>query len=288
MEQQQNAQNNSQQNGSQGNNGSGSAGGTGSGGGAVWFESFTKPEVKSYTQKKGFESAESAVESYMNLEKLAGGDRKNLVKLPDDLSSQDMTPIWERLGRPKEAKEYTFELSDELKAIIPEEDLNQTKEFFLKNNFTRKQAEGFMKMYLERLQGQIKTGKENAQSKVSEDTKALEKAWGQAFKENQNIVSNTVKKLGVSDQEWQAMQNSLGFKRAHDLIYDIGKGTKEAEFHGGKGSGSGASTPNDARNEIQQLMRDKDFVRRLGSGDVEAKKRWNQLHEAANPGEMTI
>lgn len=283
MEQQQSGQNNLQQNAQTGNNGAGGTGGT-----ATWFDGFTKPELKSYIQKKGFESAETLADSYLNLEKLAGGDRKNLVKLPDDLSSADMGPIWERLGRPKEAKEYVFELPAELKAYTPESHMDKAKELSLKHNIPRRQIEGFMKEWLEFRKGEIKTELDSFQSKQSEDTKALEKAWGQAHKENQNIVANTAKKLGITDQEWQVMQNTLGFKRAHDLIYDIGKGSKEAEFIGGKQTSTGNSTPNEAKTEIQSLMRDKDFQRRLIIGEAEARKIWDKLHQDASPGEMTI
>ncbi len=282
MAQENNENGNSNQNGQQGNNGNAS------GGGAPWFESF-EPEIKSYVQKKGFTDPKSVVSSYMNLEKLAGGDRKNLIKLPDDMSSGDMLPVWERLGRPKEAKEYTFDVPESLKSLIPEEELNQTKEFFIKNNFTRSQAEGFMKMYFERLSGQVKTQTESYQGRVSEDTKALEKEWGQAYKENQNTINNTLKKLDMTEAEWKTIQNSVGIKRASQLFYQIGKGTKEDNFHGGGGgAGNGNQAPNEAKTEIALLQRDRDFIRRLQSGDADAKKRWNKLHQDANPGEMTI
>lgn len=271
MEQSSTANNNSQSNVKTENNSQ-----------STWFDSF-EPDLKSYVQTKGFESPKTLADSYRNLEKLSGGDRKNLVKLPDDIGSDEMTPIWERLGRPKEAKEYLFDLPDEVKPFIPEEDLNQTKEFFLKNNFTRKQAEGFMKMYLDRLHGQIKTQKETSQQKLGEDSKALEKSWGQAFKENQGIVSNTATKLGINADEWQAIQNSLGLKRAHEIIYNAGKGLRESDFIGsGKGADTKtSSTVDEAKSEIKQLMKDNDFSRRLSSGDVEARKRWDRLHEMA-------
>ena len=250
--------------------------------GKAWYESFSKPEIKSYVQKKGFESAETLADSYLNLEKLAGGDRKNLVKLPDDLGSAEMSPIWERLGRPKEAKEYTFNLPEDLKPYIPETHMEKAKELSLKHNIPRRQIEGFMKDFLELRSGEIKAQLEGLQAKQGEDSKALEKSWGQAHKENLNIVSNTAKRLGLSDQDWQGLQSTLGVKRAHDLMYEIGKGSKESNFvNNGKGASNQTVTADDAKVEIKQLIQDSDFARRLSSGDIEAKKRWDRLHESA-------
>lgn len=274
MEQSNNANSNSQTSGQTDN--------SASGGSKAWYESFSKPDLKSYVQKKGFESAETLADSYLNLEKLAGGDRKNLVKLPDDLGSPEMTPIWERLGRPKEAKEYTFELPEELKPYTPEVHMEKAKEFSLKHNIPRRQIEGFMKDWLEFRKGEIKSELENLQAKHNEDAKALEKSWGQAHKENLNIVANTAKRLGLTDQEWQTMQGALGTKRAHDLLYEIGKGSKESDFvASGKGAGNRTVGADEAKSEIQQLIKDSDFARRLSSGDTEARKRWDRLHEAA-------
>lgn len=276
MEQNNSGNSSSQANGQAGNS---SAGNEGS---KAWYESFSKPEIKSYVQKKGFESAETLADSYLNLEKLAGGDRKNLVKLPDDLGSSEMTPIWERLGRPKEAKEYTFDVPEELKPYTPEVHMEKAKELSLKHNIPRRQIEGFMKDWMDFRRGEVKSQLEDLQAKQSEDSKALEKSWGQAQKENLNIVANTAKRLGLNDQEWQVMQSALGMKRAHDFMYEIGRGSKESDFVGnGKGAGNQTVTADGAKSEIQQLIKDSDFARRLSSGDVEAKNKWDRLHQEA-------
>src|SRR3990167_4769991 len=284
MEQNNSATNNSQQSGQTGNSGQAgnSDGQAGNSGSQAWYDSFTKPELKSYIQKKGFENAETLADSYLNLEKLAGGDRKNLIKLPDDLGSAEMSPLWERLGKPKEAKEYTFNMPEELKPYIPESHLEKAKELSFKHNIPRRQIEGFMKDFLELRKGEIKAELEGLQAKQGEDSKALEKSWGRAHKENLNIVSNTAKRLGLSDQDWQGLQSTLGVKRAHDLMYEIGKGSKESNFvNNGKGASNQTVTADDAKVEIKQLIQDSDFARRLSSGDIEAKKRWDRLHESA-------
>src|SRR3990167_7410680 len=250
--------------------------------GKAWYESFSKPEIKSYIQKKGFENAETLADSYLNLEKLAGGDRKNLIKLPDDLGSAEMSPLWERLGKPKEAKEYTFNLPEDLKPYTPEAHMEKAKELSFKHNIPRRQIEGFMKDWLEFRSGEIKTEIDGLKAKHSEDTKELEKNWGKGHKENLNIVANTAKRLGLTDQEWQTMQGAFGIKRSHDIMYEIGKGSKESDFVGNeKGSGNRTFTADDAKGEINQLIKDSDFARRLSSGDIEARKKWDRLHEAA-------
>ena len=285
MEQNNSATNNSQQSGQTGNSGQAgnSDGQAGNSGGQSWYDGFTKPELKSYIQKKGFENAETLADSYLNLEKLAGGDRKNLIKLPDDLGSAEMSPLWERLGKPKEAKEYTFNLPEDLKPYTPEAHMEKAKELSFKHNIPRRQIEGFMKDWLEFRSGEIKTEIDGLKAKHSEDTKELEKNWGKGHKENLNIVANTAKRLGLTDQEWQTMQGAFGIKRSHDIMYEIGKGSRESDFVGNdKGASTRAPTSDEARGEIKQLMRDSDFARRLSSGDVEARKKWDKLHESVD------
>jgi hypothetical protein len=78
---------------------------------ASWLDALDA-DGKNYVSKKGFKEPKDVLQSYINLEKLHGVPQDRLLKLPETLEGDDAAPLWEKLGKPKEASEYTFELHE--------------------------------------------------------------------------------------------------------------------------------------------------------------------------------
>jgi hypothetical protein len=250
----------------------------------TWTESLGD-DLKGYVQTKGFKEPKDVVESYRNFEKLQGVPKERLLQLPESLETGDMAAIWERLGKPKEAKEYKIEVPKEL----GDEKFNEwAKETFHKLNMPRGMAEGFINALSERQKGALLEMTDNKLAKVKADETALKKDWGQAFEQNSNIANQAAAKFGISKEELTSLGNSLGPAKAMKFLHKLGEGIGEASFVTGNTAPSGHMTPEQAKTQIRELIRDSDFHRRLSAGDVDAKARWDRLHKYAAPGDVAI
>ena len=98
-------------------------------------------------QNKGFKSNQDVLDSYRNYEKLQGVPQERMIKLPEDMNSEEGKAIWQRMGVPKEANEYTLEVPTE---NGDQEMADWAKVAFHKHNIPRAAAEGFIKDWNER------------------------------------------------------------------------------------------------------------------------------------------
>ena len=71
-------------------------------------------DLKGFVQNKGFKAPTDILESYRGLEKAMGAKAEHLIKLPENMDSPEGRAIWERLGAPKDAKDYKIGLAKEV------------------------------------------------------------------------------------------------------------------------------------------------------------------------------
>lgn len=256
-------------------------GGTNTGGTGTqsWTDGFDG-DLKAYVQTKGFTDPKALADSYRNFEKLQGVPKERLVQLPESLQGEAMNPIWERLGAVKEAKELSIEIPKE---FGDEKLADFMKDTFHKLKVPRAMAEGFAKEFVARQQGMMKTETENVQFEVKTQYEAVKKEWGTAFDKNQNIANAAANKFGLGVEEVKALGQAMGPAGALKFLHKLGAGLGEGTFVDGSGSGGDAKTPDQAKSEINGLIKDTDFQRRIKNGDVDAKKKWDRLHMQANP-----
>lgn len=244
-------------------------------------------DLRGFVQTKGFAEPKDVVESYRNLEKLHGVPKERLLALPEKMDGPEASAVWERLGKPKEAKEYKIEIPKE---YADEKFSSFIQETALKLNMPRSMAEGFAQAFNERQKAAIEESQNNIQMKVTEEKNSLQKEWGSAYEQNKGIVDQTIRKLGLSADEVKAFGGSLGIAKTMKMLHKLGEGLGEATYiDGGSGGGSGMKllSPDSARVAIKELMKDTDFTRRLSNKEVDAVKKWDNLHKQAYPGSTT-
>lgn len=243
-------------------------------------------DLKGYVQTKGFKEPKDVVESYRNFEKLQGVPKDRLLALPENMDTGDMAPIWDKLGKPKEAKEYNLEVPKE---NADQEFIEWAKNTFHKSNMTRQQAESFMKDYNQYVAQRVKQVADQNEMESKNQQETLKKEWGAAYDQNLNIANQAALKFGMTKEDVASLGAVMGPKKAMQFLHNIGQGLGEMPFHSsGDGSTTGIPTPDQARSEINQLINDTDFRRRLSAKETEAINKWNRLHQFANPGSMTI
>ncbi len=274
--------------------GAGSAAGTGAGDGSGagaagaapqdWTTGFND-ETKSYIQTKGFKNPVEVIESYRNFEKLQGVPQDRLLKLPENMDTPEGRAIFEKLGLPKEAKEYGIKIAAE---HGDEAFVNWLQDTAHKSGMTRSQALGLAKSWEERMGGLTKAQADQRALQLKDAETSLKKEWGSAFEQNKGLADAGAKALGLGEAEVRALGASLGPDKAMLLLHKMALKSGEAEFIRGGNANGGINTPIAAQTKINELINDEGFRNRLSKGDAAARAEWDKLNQEAAPGFMNL
>lgn len=246
---------------------------------ANWFDG-AQGEDLSWVQNKGFKSHVDLISSSRNLEKMVGVPQDRLLKLAEKMRDDkgSLTPearqIYERLGAPKDPKEYEFEQGWE-----PEfQDLMRTKMF--EKGISKQDAKELSKASIEYQKAFIEKQKAAMSNKVMDDDQALKRDWGSAYDQNINIAKQAAKAQGWDDAKINAVGAALGHSNMVKMLHQLGLSQTEGRFVSGtQNSAPRVLTPDEADTEMRGLMNDKEFVKSLSNGDKDALDRWTKLNQ---------
>lgn len=175
-----------------------------------------KDEDVGYVKNKGWDGNDGplkAIESYRNLEKFQGVPPEQLLKLPKDPSEAGaMDPIYERLGRPKDPKDY-----GEFKAEGVEVDANRLGHFdkvFHGMGLNKAQRDAAVKATIEYESGVQAEYAKALDAAQAAQMNTLKQEWGTQFEERAELGRRAVKAFlpeGVNkDELLNAMEGALG------------------------------------------------------------------------------
>lgn len=250
--------------------------------GPDWAGSF-KEETRNYISQKGFKTPEALAESYKHLEakmSTRAPDERTLI-LPEKMEGADARAVWERLGAPKEAKGYALPREGADPAFT-----EWAEGAFYQNNLTKSQADGVVKAYNEKLTASMAAQQEFAKNAIAQADQSLQKQWGNAYESNINIAKQGAKILGLDAKTLDMMEALQGREALFKNLQRIGVSMGESKFV--DGAASPATTPEQAQQQIKDLMQDAKFVKKVNRGDQESLKRWNDLNRLAAPGDKSI
>jgi len=239
------------------------------------WQSGLNDDLKSYVQTKGFKDPASVLDSYRNLEKLVGVKDK-LLQVPDNLGDEKaMAAVWDRLGRPTKPEEYGIKSENEAFTKWYTETAH-------KLGLNRNQAEALFKSYDEYSKAEI-TAFEAQQKAANEKlVNELKTKWGAAYDQNVSVAKQAAVQFGVDEAMVTKLESVLGFQKTMEFFNAIGSKIGESEFVEGKpASANKAYTPEGAKAKINDLMNDKDFVRKYIDGDQQSRQEMERLNKFA-------
>lgn len=249
----------------------------------AWMAGFNDDQ-KAFIQTKGYKGPGDVVDSYRNAEKLLGVPADRVLKLPEKFDSPEMRAIWERLGAPKDAKDYGL--------AAPEGGDPKLMETFVgvfhEAGIAKSAAEKIVGKWNEFQAAKQKEINDNANAAFTQQDAALKKEWGAAYEQNMNIGKEAVRVMGLTKDQVNAVGGALGFDGLSKLLVKLGTATREDVFLGGRPPGAQILAPEQAKATIKQLMGDLDFGKRLQAGEKEAQDKWTALHQQAFSGERTF
>jgi hypothetical protein len=187
-------------------------------------------DLKSYVQTKGFKDTTAVLESYRNMEKLHGVPAERILKIPDNLDTPEGRAIFEKLGAPKDPKDYKIEIPKE----HGDENLaSWLRDTAAKYNLTHRQLEGLVAGWNERTGTAIKSMTEQQQTFLKQADDNLKKEWGAAYEQNKGLADQGAIALGMGEKEVKALGAALGPDKAMMLLHKLATATGEASFVSG-------------------------------------------------------
>lgn len=250
-----------------------------------WYAEVVPQDQHEWIANKKWDGPAAVVRDYRNLESYVGADKAGRgVIIPKDDDPEAWGQVYDKLGRPGKPEEYGLPVPEG----DPGEFAKQAASWFHEAGLTKRQADalaGKWNEYAGAQQGEAAKAEEARQAALAEEwtqaETALRTEWGEQYDNNLNMARAAAQKLGVDPDALEKMQGVMGQAALMRHFHSVAQLYREGELAPGGQNKSGAMTPAQARAEIKALQQDRTFYEKLKAGDVEAQKRWTQLHEVA-------
>lgn len=252
---------------------------------AIWHEGKVDAETLGYWQNKAWKHddpvniALEATKAAREAQKFVGAPPERLIRLPADAKDEaGWKDVWSRLGAPKEAKEYDFSAVKRADGTPIDESLAETiRQAAFTNHTPKETAAAIAASLVKHLDGQKASQDAEAASKVAAEKAALTKSWGVNDAENRLTATQGAKRLGMTPEQIQALENTIGYAGVMEMFRKIGAGTSEDTFV--EGSNGSPKTSGSAQARLNELMADQAWGKRLLAGDVSARREYESLTE---------
>lgn len=253
-------------------------------GGKPWFEGFKNEDVKTFVGGKNYADPEATATALWNLTRHQGG-AKDVLRIPEkDDDADGWSRVYDSLGRPKTAAEYSFKFGDDVKVDPKIEGF--AKELFHGAGMSPARAQAAA----EKWNATVKEVNEQAQKDADiANTAAIDKlkaSWGAKWDENIKGGQQAVRALGLTDEALSSLDGAMGSANVMHLMAMIG--SKLGKEGGGlvdpnpQNPGGGGITKESAAAEINRLMNDKAFQTTLTDqrdpNRAANLKKWEDLH----------
>lgn len=233
-------------------------------------------DVRGIAELKGWKTADDAVRSYHNLEKMRGVPPERLLTIPDKAEDiEGWGKVYERLGRPATQEDYPITGDKEF--------VSSMQKAFHEAGLTMKQAQAVVENYA----GIMNKFQENSNKQYDTESElqhnALKEEWGSAFDERIELAKRGARYLakdGTFDKDTlDNIERTIGFGKTAKFMAKIGELFREdsgAGLSGGSGKMFGM-TPAAASARIKELQNDASFYKRLMAEDADARAEWKHL-----------
>ena len=252
-----------------------------------WTSSLPEAQ-KMFVNQKGFKDPGMVLDSYKNLETLMGAPKERLVKMPEKADdAAGWNEVYDKLGRPKAASEYTFKVPEGVTA-----DPNSTKfaqDLFHKAGLTKAQGEAIANEWNNYA---VEADKGAAQARIAQaavEKTALTKEWGGAWNDKVKACAAAMQSFGLDAAAVTKLESALGYSATMKFLSDIGSKVGESKFVTGDGSGAfqGSMTPDQARAVLAEKRKDSAWTAKYVSGDSAAREEMAKIMRAMTPEDQS-
>ncbi len=204
--------------------------------------------LRALVQQKGWRSAKDVLSSYQNLEKLVGGER--LAMPSKDAGPEAWAPVWEKLGRPKDAADYRLEPPAGMAYSVPDADWFRATAFEL--GLSQGQAEKLHDAFLARFAPMPEAAPDQEQAEPGFDLKAH---WGPAYARNLAAARRAYGSFFESGEDFDKVAEQLGDGTLMDFLAKAGRALAEDSITArGDAKLGNPRSPAEALGEIAKLQ----------------------------------
>jgi len=145
-------------------------------------------EIRADKSLENINDIESLAKSYVHAQRMVGADK---IQVPNKFATEDdWKAVYEKLGRPKTAEEYKFNLPEDQK--VDEAALKNFSTQAHKLGLLPGQADGMVKFYNEMIGNELAQADSIATSQREKAITELKTEWGQAYDQKLQQANNVV------------------------------------------------------------------------------------------------
>lgn len=253
---------------------------------ATWHDGFDS-DLKSHIANRGWDKLDAnaalaqAIKAHREAEKLIGIPAENLLRAPKDANDKEnLGKIYDRLGVPKDAKEYDFTGIKFTDGNEPDETfINRVRDLSAKYHLPKDEARALASDLLKTIEEDDASETATYQATLAEQKAQLEKNWGAAnMAANKITAQNAAAKLGVTPEQIAELEKSIGYASLMEMFRKIGAGMGEDKFVNNQAGGAGgALTREQAQAKLDGLMKDDVWLEKFNKGDALASQEFHNL-----------
>lgn len=253
-----------------------------------WYDGKVDAEIIGHWDNKGWKKDDPAAvaieasKAARELQKHFGVPADQLLKLPKDATDEaGWKAVRERLGAPKEAKEYDF---SSIK-FVDGSDLDPSfvdplRAVLHKAGVPKDAAPEVLKTVVKYL-GDAETSESAARTaRLQTERAELDREWGSNKDFNRLTAMQGAKRAVGSDEAAakmvDAMEAAIGYKATMEFFRKIGAGTSEDTF-ADFSKGASPVTMNGAKARLEELRGDPEYVARYLKGMPKEVQEMNSL-----------
>ncbi|MBK9156742.1 MAG: hypothetical protein IPM11_01200 [Micropruina sp.] len=233
---------------------------------AGWFTKLS-PEERAWAESKGWKADTdplAILQSYQNLEKVFGADKagRTVVLPKDENDKAALDAIYDKLGRPKDPKDYVIELPQGADTTFAD----AARGWFHKAGLTSAQAkavtENYRALELDAMQ--------RLKSTHATEVEGVQKEWGAQYDHKVEVAKAALKAAALPEAQVKAIESAIGPAAAAKMFEFFGRNYVEAGPPGGdtrSAPGFSNLSPAAAAQKMDQLRLDQNFMARYGNPD---------------------
>jgi hypothetical protein len=215
-------------------------------------------ELQTEPSLADFKDVGSLAKSYVHTKRLVGADK---IPLPaDDAPPEMWAEVFNRLGRPADPSGYQIGAPEDMPEgfkYSPEMEADFRK-MAHELGLTKKQATQMWNNLNGKAIDTYKSIIESRGQKLSTETEALKKEWGEAYEPNLKLAqraANALEQSGIKGlNEWLKKSGAGAEPMIQRLLATVGKYAKEDQL--GPGEPSMAMTPKEAATKVKAILYD--------------------------------
>ena len=152
-------------------------------------------EIRSDKSLENIKDIEGLAKSYVHAQKMVGSDK---IPVPNKYATEDdWNAVYEKLGRPKTADGYKFDLPQDKQ--VDEVSLKEFSSQAHKLGLLPGQAQGMVKFYNDITAKSLQDADNKALAARETSTKELKQEWGQAFDQKVSQAATLAKSVGATE-----------------------------------------------------------------------------------------